>query len=423
MHHFHYRNGELYAEDVPLSRIARAVGTPAYVYSSATLRRHFQVFDSAFAGRAHLVCYAMKANSNQAVLKLLAGLGAGMDIVSGGELARARAAGVPGGKIVFSGVAKTDVEMRAALEQGIRCFNVESLLELERLSEIAASMGRRAPVALRVNPDVDARTHEKINTGRAIDKFGIPYAQALAAYAHAAELPGIEARGVAMHIGSQITTLEPFRQAFARLARLVEALRAEGHEITHVDLGGGLGVPYHGDTDIPPDPTDYAAVVEEALGRLGVEYIFEPGRMIAGNAGVLLGQVVFVKQTLGKTFLITDVGMNDLIRPTLYDAFHHILPLIEPAADRPGQVVDVVGPVCETGDFIARERPLPEMRRGDLFAVMTAGAYGAVQANSYNTRPLVPEVLVDGERFAVVRPRLEAAELIALDRLAPWQEG
>ena len=421
MHHFSYREGALFAEDVPLARIAREVGTPVYVYSTATLRRHYRVLSEAFAGTDHLICYAMKANSNQAVLRLLAEEGAGMDIVSGGELARARAAGVPGRRIVFAGVGKTDEEMRAALNHGILSFNVESLPELRRLSEVAESMGVRAPVSLRINPDVDAQTHEKISTGKAQDKFGIPWLEARAAYRLAADLPGIEVKGVAMHIGSQITDLAPFEKAFSLLADLVHLLRQDGHAISHVDLGGGLGVPYHGDTDIPPPPNDYAAMVKRLLGPLGVTFVMEPGRMIAGNAGVLLGRVIFVKETAQKTFVITDIGMNDLIRPTLYEAFHHILPLREPAPEAPHRVVDVVGPVCETGDYIARDRKLPEMRRGDLFAVMTTGAYGAVMSNTYNTRELTPEVLVDGERFAVVRPRLRAEDIIALDRLAPWQ--
>ena len=421
MHHFTYRDGELFAEDVPLSRIAREVGTPVYVYSAATLRRHYRVLDAAFTGTDHLICYAMKANSNQAVLRLLAAEGAGMDIVSGGELARAKAAGVPGERIVFAGVGKTDEEMRAALDYGILSFNVESLPELRRLSDVAAEMGMHAPVSLRINPDVDAKTHEKISTGKAQDKFGIPWLEAREAYRLAAGLPGIAVKGVAMHIGSQITDLAPFEKAFSLLADLVRLLREDGHAISHVDLGGGLGVPYHGDTDIPPHPDAYAAMVKRLLGPLGVKYVMEPGRMIAGNAGVLLGRVIFVKEMAEKTFVITDIGMNDLIRPTLYEAFHHIQPVKEPAADAPHRVVDVVGPVCETGDYIARDRALPEMRRGDLFAVMTAGAYGAVMSNTYNTRELTPEVLVDGDRFAVVRPRLTAKDIIALDRLAPWQ--
>ena len=422
MHHFTYRNGALHAEDVPLERIAAEVGTPVYVYSAATMERHYRVFDSAFGDRPHLTCYAMKANSNQAVLKLLTDLGAGLDIVSGGELERARALGVEGSRIVFSGVGKTDEEMRAALAHSIRCFNVESLPELERLSQVATGMGKVAPVSIRVNPDVDAGTHEKINTGRRADKFGISYLEAPRVYARAAELPGVEVRGVDMHIGSQITDLAPFDKAFSLLAGLVEELRAAGHDIRHVDLGGGLGVPYHGDTDIPPHPDDYVAMTDKALGHLGLEYIMEPGRLIVGNAGLLLGRVIFVKQTPEKTFIIGDAGMNDLIRPTLYDAFHHILPVREPAPGAPLVEADVVGPVCETGDFMARDRKLPPLARGDLFAVMTAGAYGAVQSGTYNTRPLVPEVLVKGDEFAVVRPRLGVEEIMAQDRLAPWQE-
>ncbi len=421
MDFFDYKDGVLHAEDVSLARIADEVGTPFYAYSAATLTRHFQVFDAAFAGHEHLVCYAMKANSNQAVLKLLTDLGAGLDIVSGGELARAKALEVPGGRIVFSGVGKTDAEMRAALEHGIRCFNVESVPELHRLGAVAQEMGKTAPVSIRVNPDVDAGTHEKITTGRKADKFGISYARARQVYAEAAALPGLEVRGVDMHIGSQITSLAPFEAAFERMAALVEDLRKAGIGIRHVDLGGGLGVPYHGDKDIPPPPAEYAAMVERILGPLKVEYVIEPGRLIAGNAGVLVGRVIFVKREEGHTFVITDLGMNDLIRPTLYEAFHHIRPVKEPAPDAPLAQADVVGPVCETGDYMARGRMLPPLERGDLVAVMTAGAYGAVQSGTYNTRPLVPEVLVRGGDFAVVRPRLEAQQIIALERLAPWQ--
>ncbi len=422
MHHFEYRDGILHAEEVPLDEIARSVGTPVYVYSSRTLERHYRVFDAAFAGRPHLICYAMKANSNQAVLKLLADLGAGMDIVSGGELARAQAAGVPGERIVFSGVGKTDEEMRAALRAGIRSFNVESVPELIRLSEVAQAEGCRAPVSVRVNPDVDDGTHEKINTGRRADKFGISWLKAREVYDLAASLPGIEVRGVAMHIGSQITDLAPFEKAFTLMADLIGMLREAGHDIRHADLGGGLGVPYHGDTDMPPPPEAYAEVVNRALGHLDVEYVMEPGRMIAGNAGILLGRVIFVKEAEGKTFIIGDTGMNDLVRPTLYEAFHHVLPVRRPPEDVTPMKVDLVGPVCETGDYMARDRVLPPMRRGDLYAIMTAGAYGAVQSCTYNSRPLVPEVLVRDGVFAVIRPRLEARDIIALDRQAPWQE-
>ncbi len=421
MDHFTYRNGVLHAEDVALDRLAEAVGTPFYVYSTATLERHYAVFDQAFAGSRHLVCYAMKANSNQAVLKLLTDLGAGLDIVSGGELARAAALGAPGERIVFSGVGKTDEEMRAALDYGIRCFNVESLPELRRLSEVAQAAGKKAAVSIRVNPDVDAGTHDKISTGRKADKFGISSLDARQAYAEAARLPGLEVVGVDMHIGSQITDLAPFGEAFALLAGLVETLRADGHDIRHVDLGGGLGVPYRGDNDIPPHPDEYAATARRALDHLDLEYIIEPGRLIAGNAGALVGRVIFVKRTRGKTFVITDIGMNDLIRPTLYDAHHRILPVREAPPEAQTETADVVGPVCETGDYVARDMKLPPLARGDLIAVMTAGAYGAVLSGTYNTRPLAPETLVRGADFAVVRRRMEPPEIIALDRLAPWQ--
>ena len=421
MHHFEYRNGILHAEDIPIPRIAEEVGTPAYIYSQATILRHFDVFDAAFADDPHLVCYAVKANSNQAVLRLLADRGAGFDIVSGGELERLRALGVPGERIVYSGVGKTAQEMAAALQMGIRCFNVESWPELERLSRVAIGVGKTAPVSIRINPDVDAKTHEKISTGRRADKFGISWLAAREIYARAARLPGITIRGVDMHIGSQITDLEPFERAFSLLAEMVEQLRADGHDIRHVDLGGGLGVPYHGDTDIPPHPDDYAAMVRRIFGHLGVEYLIEPGRLIVGNAGILIGRVLYVKEQEDKIFVITDIGMNDLIRPTLYEAFHHILPVQQRPDDAPLFTVDVVGPVCETGDYIARDRALPQLEPGELIAVMTAGAYGAVQSSCYNTRPLVPEVLVNGETFALVRPRFEVSDIIGLDRLAPWQ--
>ncbi|WP_038035468.1 diaminopimelate decarboxylase [Thermopetrobacter sp. TC1] len=421
MHHFEYRNGILHAEDIPIPRIAEEVGTPAYIYSQATILRHFDVFDAAFAGDPHLVCYAVKANSNQAVLRLLADRGAGFDIVSGGELERLRALGVPGERIVYSGVGKTAQEMAAALQMGIRCFNVESWPELERLSRVAIGVGKTAPVSIRINPDVDAKTHEKISTGRRADKFGISWLAAREIYARAARLPGITIRGVDMHIGSQITDLEPFERAFALLAEMVEQLRADGHDIRHVDLGGGLGVPYHGDTDIPPHPDDYAAMVRRIFGHLDVEYLIEPGRLIVGNAGILIGRVLYVKEQEDKIFVITDIGMNDLIRPTLYEAFHHILPVQQRPDDAPLFTVDVVGPVCETGDYIARDRALPQLEPGELIAVMTAGAYGAVQSSCYNTRPLAPEVLVNGETFALVRPRFEISDIIGLDRLAPWQ--
>ena len=420
MHHFAYRDGVLHAEDVPVPEIARAVGTPVYVYSMATIARHYRVFAGAVASLPSLVCYAMKANSNQAVIATLAKLGAGMDVVSEGELRRARAAGVPGSRIVFSGVAKTAAEMAYGLAEGILCFNVESLPELERLSEVATASGRTARVSLRINPDVDARTHAKISTGKAEDKFGIPWREARAAYARAAALPGLAVVGIDMHIGSQITELAPFDAAFRRLGELITALRDDGHTIEHVDLGGGLGIPYHDDLAPPPDPAAYAAVVERHANRLGCKVLFEPGRLIVGNAGILVTEVVYVKPGAAKTFVIVDAGMNDLVRPTLYDAHHEIRPVVEPAAGAPTAPVDVVGPVCESGDFLAQDRRLPPVAAGDLLAVFSAGAYGAVQAGTYNTRLLVPEVLVDGGRTAVVRPRQSYDELIGLDRLPDW---
>ena len=420
MNHFQYRQGILHAEDVPLPQIAAEVGTPFYCYSTATLERHYNVFSGAFGDIPTLVCYAMKANSNQSVLTTLARLGCGADVVSGGELKRALAAGIPPEKIMFSGVGKTDAEMDAALEAGILCFNVESVPELHALSSRAVALGRTAPVSFRINPDVDAKTHAKISTGKKEDKFGVPWEQAEEIYALAASLPGITVTGIDMHIGSQITELEPFDHAFSRLEGLVRRLRAEGHAIHHVDLGGGLGIPYRGDNDPPPGPDAYADIVKRHVRALDCQVIFEPGRLIVGNAGILVGSVIYRKEMPHKTFLIADTGMNDLIRPTLYDAWHDIRAVVEPAADAEWSSCDVVGPVCETGDFMAHDRPLPPLQRGDLFAIYSAGAYGAVQAGTYNTRPLVPEVLVNGDRFAVIRPRLEADEILSLDRIADW---
>lgn len=423
MNHFEYRNGVLYAEDVPVSEIASAVGTPVYIYSTATIERHYRVFSGAMEGLPALVCYAMKANSNQAVLKTLARLGAGMDVVSEGELRRAVAAGVPGSRIVFSGVAKTRREMAYGLAHDILCFNVESLPELERLSQVATAEGRTARVSLRINPDVDAMTHAKISTGKAENKFGIPWQDAQAAYARAAALPGLEVTGIDMHIGSQITALEPFDAAFSRLGELITTLREDGHDIDHVDLGGGLGIPYDDSVAAPPDPFAYAGVVKRHANRLGCRVLFEPGRLIVGNAGILVSEVVYIKYGAAKTFVIVDAGMNDLVRPTLYDAHHEIRPVKEPAAGAPARVADVVGPVCETGDYLALKRALPPLAAGDLIAVFSGGAYGAVQASTYNTRRLVPEVLVSGGNYAVVRPRPDYDDLIALDRLPPWLEG
>jgi diaminopimelate decarboxylase len=420
MHHFAYRNGVLHAEDVDLRAIADAVGTPFYCYSSATLERHYRVFAEAFAGSDALVCYAMKANSNQAVLRTLARLGAGMDIVSGGELRRAIAAGVPPEKIVFSGVAKTRAEMAEALDRDILCFNVESEPELDALSEVAAARGRRARVSIRVNPDVDARTHRKISTGKSENKFGIPIARARQVYARAATLDGIALTGVDMHIGSQITHLDPYDNAAALLAELARDLMGAGHRLHHIDLGGGLGIPYREDVDPPPDPQAYAAIVRRHTDPLGLKLVFEIGRMIAGNAGILVTSVIYVKEGAGKTFVIVDAAMNDLIRPTLYDAHHDIRPVAEPPPGAPRITADVVGPVCETGDFLALDRPMPAVRAGDRLAIMTAGAYGAVQASTYNTRLLVPEILVRGRDVAVVRPRQTYEDLIGLDRVPAW---
>ena len=421
MHHFAYRDGILHAEDVSLKALAEEIGTPFYCYSSATLERHYNVMRDAFAGTDHMICYAMKANSNQAVIRTMAELGAGMDVVSEGELRRALAAGVPARKIVFSGVGKTAREMALALREGIACFNVESEPELELLSEVAKRVGQRAAVSIRVNPDVDAKTHHKISTGKAEDKFGISYKRAREVYARAAALPAIDVAGIDMHIGSQITELEPFAKAFKLMGELTEELRSDGHNIRHLDLGGGLGVPYRGTNDVPPHPDEYAAMVKKTLGHLNLKFVLEPGRMIVGNAGVLVSRVIYVKDGTEKHFVIQDAAMNDLIRPTLYDAYHEIVPVAEPAGGEP-MMADVVGPVCESGDYLAKGRRLPRVEAGDLLATMTAGAYGAVQAGSYNTRPLVPEVLVKGGKWALVRPRQSYEELIGMDRLASWQE-
>jgi diaminopimelate decarboxylase len=423
MHHFHYRDGVLHAEDVNLSDLADEVGTPFYVYSTATLERHYQVMDRAFEGTDHMICYAMKANSNQAVIKTMAAMGAGMDVVSEGELRRALAAGVPARKIVFSGVGKTAREMALALKEGIACFNVESEPELELLSAIANRVGQRASVSIRVNPDVDAKTHAKITTGKSDNKFGISWTKAREVYGRAAKLPGIDVAGIDMHIGSQITQLAPFEKAYQLIGELAKELLADGHNIRHLDLGGGLGVPYRGDNDIPPHPDEYGAMVKRVLGPLGLKLVLEPGRMFVGNAGILVTRVVYLKENEGNHFVIQDGAMNDLIRPTLYDAHHDIWPVTE--ARKAGEMIvaDVVGGVCETGDYFAKDRRMPRPEQGDLLAFMTAGAYGAVQAGTYNTRPLVPEVLVKGDQYAVVRPRPSYEDLIGLDRLPGWLGG
>lgn len=420
MHHFAYRNGVMHAEAVDLVTLAEAVGTPFYCYSTATLERHYRVFAGVFADVPALVCYAMKANSNQAVIKTLAALGAGADVVSEGELRRARAVGIAPDKIMFSGVGKTARELALAVDEGILCINVESEPELELLSSIAAGKGRVANVSVRVNPDIDAKTHAKIATGKSENKFGIPISRARAVYAHAATLPGIKVTGVDMHIGSQITELSPFDNAFALLAEFVRGLRADGHTIAHVDLGGGLGIPYREDNEPPPHPEAYAAIVKRATRDLGCTLIFEPGRLLVGNAGILVTRVLYLKRGEAKTFVIVDAAMNDLVRPTLYEAHHEIMPVCAPAAGIPRIVADVVGPVCESGDFLALGRDLPEPQPGDLLAVMSAGAYGAVQAGTYNSRALVPEVLVREAEWALVRPRMEVDQIIALDRLPKW---
>jgi diaminopimelate decarboxylase len=420
MHHFGYRDGALSAEGVSLAALADSVGTPFYCYSTATLERHYNVFAGAFADVDALVCYAMKANSNQAVIATLARLGAGADVVSGGELKRARAAGVPANKIMFSGIGKTADELAAAVDEGILCINVESEPELELLSSIAASKGRAAPISVRDNPDIDPKTHHKIATGKAENKFGIPISRAREVYARAAKLKGLKVAGVDMHIGSQITDLDPFGDAFMLLADFVRELRGDGHAINHVDLGGGLGIPYRDDNEPPPHPDAYAKLVKRATRDLNCKLIFEPGRLLVGNAGILVTRVLFVKHGEAKNFVVVDAAMNDLVRPTLYEAHHEIWP-VRQAAPSAGRIrADVVGPVCESGDFLALGRDLVEPKAGDLLAVMSAGAYGAVQAGTYNTRALVPEVLVKGAEWAVVRPRLEVDQLIALDRMPAW---
>ncbi len=420
MNHFHYIDGVLHAENVPIPEIAKTVGTPFYVYSTATLERHYKVFSQAFADVDAMVCYAMKANSNQAVLKTLGRLGAGVDVVSGGELRRALAAGIPASRIMFSGVGKTAHEMDLALEAGIYCFNVESEPELEVLNLRAQKIGKRAHVSFRINPDVDAGTHAKISTGKKENKFGISYERARDVYAHAATLDGIEVTGIDMHIGSQITELQPFEDAFRLLRELVDALRSDGHRIDHVDIGGGLGIPYKDDNNPPPLPDAYAETVKRQLRSLECRIVTEPGRLIVGNAGILVTEVIYVKESGEKSFVIVDGAMNDLIRPTLYDAYHMIRPVVVPATDAPRIKADVVGPVCETGDYLALEREMAAPKPGDLIAVASAGAYGAVQAGTYNTRLLVPEVLVKGSDFHIVRPRGSYEDLIGLDSVPAW---
>jgi diaminopimelate decarboxylase len=420
--HFLYRDGALYAEDVAIADIAAAVGTPFYVYSTATLKRHFALFDEALGFADHLVCFAMKSLSNQAVLRVLAQAGAGMDVVSAGEYLRARAAGVSGDKIVFSGVGKTTDEMRLALQGGIRQFNVESEPEMIALDGVARDLGLVAPITIRVNPDVDAKTHAKIATGKSENKFGIPISRAREVYALAATLSGLRVVGIDVHIGSQLTELAPFEAAYAKVAELTEVLRADGHVISRLDLGGGLGIPYTRGNEAPPLPSDYGAMIQRALGHLGCEIEIEPGRLISGNAGVMVSQVIYVKSGEDRDFLILDGAMNDLIRPAMYDAWHDIVPVVEPVPGVQPARYDIVGPVCESGDTFAKGRDMPPLAAGDLVAFRSAGAYGAVMASEYNSRPLIPEVLVNGDQFAVIRARPSYEQMIARDTLPAWLE-
>lgn len=420
MRHFDFRDGEMFAEDVPLRLIAQEVGTPCYVYSTATFERHYRVFAESFKGIDALVAYSVKANSNIGILATLAKMGAGADVVSGGELARALKAGIPGDKIVFSGVGKTADEMRAALDADIRIFNVESLPELYVLNEVATEMGMNAPIAFRVNPDVSAGGHEKISTGKKENKFGIAWSQAEQAYAEAAKLSHIDIIGVDVHIGSQIDALAPFEAAIAKVGGLITKLRAAGHTIQSFDIGGGLGIPYGDNSKTPPPPSEYGALVKRLTRDMDVEMIFEPGRMIAGNAGILLSEVLYVKEGEDRKFLIVDAAMNDLLRPALYDAYHEIEPVMAPGGDYNEVTYDVVGPICESGDTFTKSRDLPEMRAGDLLVMHSTGAYGAAQASQYNTRPLVPEVLVKGDKFEIIRQRPSVEEILRTERLPSW---
>jgi diaminopimelate decarboxylase len=420
MDHFLYRDGQLMAEDVNIAEIAAQVGTPFYVYSTATLLRHFKLFDDALSGMDHLVCFAVKSLSNVAVLKLLGDAGAGMDVVSGGEYLRAKAAGVSGDKIVFSGIGKTREEMRLALEGGIRQFNVESEPEMEALSQVALSLNTVAPITVRVNPDVDAKTHAKISTGKKEDKFGIPISRAREVYAMAAKLPGLKVIGIDVHIGSQLTELEPFRLAYRKVAELTEQLRSDGHDITRLDLGGGLGIPYARDNNAPPLPREYGALIKEEVGHLGCEIEIEPGRLISGNAGLLVAKVIYVKSGEDREFLIVDAAMNDLVRPAMYGAWHDIVPVIEPAAGVDQTPYDVVGPICESGDTFAKGRMLPPLDPEALVGFRSAGAYSAVMSSEYNSRPLIPEVLVNGDQFAVIRRRPTFEDMINRDTIPEW---
>ena len=418
MNQFDYRDGQMYAESVPLRDIAQEVGTPFFCYSSEALVQNYTSFAEAVNGFDAEICYAVKASSNLAVISLLAELGAGADVVSGGELRRALTAGIIPKKIVFSGVGKTREELSEALKAGVTKITVESDPELDILSEVAVALGINAEISIRINPDVDARTHEKISTGKKEDKFGIDLALAREIYARAAGLPGINVIGVAVHIGSQLTDLQPYKEAYARVVDFVSLLRADGIPIEHVDLGGGLGISYKDELAISPNT--YAQMVAEVIGNLDVKLIFEPGRVIVGNAGVLVVQVLFVKDGISKRFCIIDGAMNDLIRPTLYNAYHKIKPLSKVASNAPNVIMDVVGPICESGDFIARDRKLPMFAEGDFLAIMTTGAYSAAMGSTYNSRPLAPEVLVDGDKYATIRRRLTVEDMLDLESLPSW---
>lgn len=419
MDYFSYKNGELYAENIPIRTLTEAIGTPFYCYSTATLRRHFEVFRAPFTDLDHKICYAVKANSNLGILKVLANCGAGADVVSEGEIRRALAAGITPENIVFSGVGKTREEMKFALKNNIFQFNIESEAELLALNDVASEMGVQAPIAIRVNPDVDAKTNAKISTGKKENKFGIDIAKAPELYAKAAVLTGIKVQGVSVHIGSQLTSVEPFREAFHKVRELVESLRKSGQRITTIDVGGGLGVPYERNAN-PPSPAEYGVVVREALSDMGCTLVFEPGRLLVGNAGILVTKVIYMKPTDTRTFAIVDVAMNDLLRPSLYGAYHDIIPVIESSAGTPEVPIDIVGPVCETGDTFAEQRSLPMPKAGDLLVFRTAGAYGAVMSSTYNSRHLTPEVLVDGDRYSVIRPRQTYEQLLGLDSIPEW---
>ena len=420
MDHFIYKKGELHAEEVPITKIAAQVGSPFYVYSTATLERHFRLFDEALAGLDHLVCYAMKAASNQAIIKTLAALGAGMDVVSGGEYMRAITAGVSPERIVFSGVGKTLSEMEMIISGGVRQVNVESEPEMELLNKIALNYGIQVPITVRINPDVDAKTHAKIATGKSENKFGIPISRAREVYGYAASLKGLSVVGIDVHIGSQLTDLGPFAIAYRKVAELTQVLREDGHDIKRLDLGGGLGIPYSRSDEALPLPKDYGDMIKREVGHLGCEVEIEPGRLIAGNAGLLISSVIYVKEGEERNFLIIDAAMNDLIRPAMYDALHEIVPVIEPPCGQKRKTYDVVGPVCESGDTFERGCELANLDDGDLVAFRSAGAYGAVMSSEYNSRPLIPEVMVKEYEFAVIRPRPTLDEMINRDKLPKW---